>query len=270
MDYYQDIYGPAIYDRFMNDGRQTAQLLLKSVTSYLKPGMKVLDVGCGTGFVTCEVGSLVEKGQVVGVDMDEKALVLARHKAQKSALSITFQKGDALNLDFDDQAFDMALANQIPVDQEKCLGEMVRVVQPGSIVGAARPHAPNTGWFKFLHDVACKIASQQGKTPPEIYIHRLSDPVLLRDIFKQVGLEIIELEEKRYVEHSFEQLLLAHMVQWGLRGATSYALQIDQQDEPAMIKGCMDFLEIAESVWHEEYDGKLEHGCIIAIGRKIS
>ena len=270
MYYDQDVSGPALYDRFMNDGRQTAQLLIQSITSYLKPSMKMLDVGCGTGFVACEVASLIENGQSVGIDMNENALILARHKAQKRGLPITFQKGDALNLDFEDQSFDMALANQIPVDQEKCLREMVRVVHPGSIVGVARPHAANTGWFKFMHDVACEIASQQGKAPPEIYIHRLSDPALLREIFKQVGLEIIELEEKRYVEHSFEQLLLALIVQGGLQGSTSNALQIDREDTPAMIKGCMDFLEVAESVWHQKYDGQLEHGCIIAIGRKVS
>ncbi|NKB69628.1 MAG: methyltransferase domain-containing protein [Candidatus Latescibacteria bacterium] len=270
MDYYRDFSGPALYDRFFNNGRQSAQLLIKSVASYLKPGMKVLDVGCGTGHVTCEVASLVENGQVLGIDMDEKALVLAYHKAQKSDLSITFQKGDALHLDFKDQSFEMALANQLPVDQEKSLAEMVRVLLPGSIVGVARPHSPSSQVFKFGHDVACEIAFQQGKEPPELSVLRRSDPVVVRDIFKKVGLEIIELEEKKYAEHSLEQLLLGNIAQGGLRGIISPALQIDSEDEPAMIKGCMDYLEVAEKVWSEKYDGKLEHACTIAIGRKVS
>jgi ubiquinone/menaquinone biosynthesis C-methylase UbiE len=92
--------------------------------------MQILDVGTGTGFVAFALAPLLQRGQIIGIDADENALVLARYKAQEHGLAhLTFQKGDALQLAFADASFDLALANQIPLDQEKVLGEMARVTR---------------------------------------------------------------------------------------------------------------------------------------------
>jgi ubiquinone/menaquinone biosynthesis C-methylase UbiE len=102
-------------------------------------------VGTGTGFVAFEVASLIEDGHVVGIDAEEDALLLARHKAAKRGISnITFQAGDALDLEFEEHAFDVALANQVPIPLPDKLSELVRVLRPGGIVGIARPFSPTT------------------------------------------------------------------------------------------------------------------------------
>src|SRR5215217_7514247 len=120
MSYFATFYGPAIYDRYFQVGRQSAQLLVESIQRYLQPEMQILDVGTGTGFVAFALVPLLERGQIIGIDADENALVFAQYKAQKQGLAnLTFQKGDALQLAFADNSFDLALANQIPLDQAK-------------------------------------------------------------------------------------------------------------------------------------------------------
>ena len=54
----------------------------------LRPGMRCLDLGCGGGEVTFEIAQLVRPGgSVVGIDMDEVKLALARKAADEQDLS---------------------------------------------------------------------------------------------------------------------------------------------------------------------------------------
>ena len=73
----------------------------------IKPGMKVLEAGCGAGEVALILAEMVgPEGQVVGVDLHPQALEAARQKAQAAGYNnIVFQQGDlqniALDADFD-------------------------------------------------------------------------------------------------------------------------------------------------------------------------
>ena len=51
---------------------------------YLKPGMSVLDVGCGPGTLTMEVANIVAPGQVVGTDLVENRLSSAARDADEA------------------------------------------------------------------------------------------------------------------------------------------------------------------------------------------
>ena len=65
--------------------------------------MKILDVGTGTGFLAF---ILTELGHdVVGIDLSEGMLEVAREKAEKFGLKIEFKIGDAENLPFGDGSF---------------------------------------------------------------------------------------------------------------------------------------------------------------------
>ncbi len=68
--------------------------------------LRILDVGCGTGRHTIE---LTKRGYtVVGIDLSEAQLSLAREKATKENLKIDFQKHNARNLPFDSE-FNVAI-----------------------------------------------------------------------------------------------------------------------------------------------------------------
>ena len=69
---------------------------LKRVVAALPPA-RVLDVACGTGFLTRHL-----RGDVTGLDQSEAMLELARAQAPRA----TFVRGDALRLPFADHSFD--------------------------------------------------------------------------------------------------------------------------------------------------------------------
>jgi ubiquinone/menaquinone biosynthesis C-methylase UbiE len=78
----------------------------------LKPGMSILDVGCGTGLETMRLAKLVApSGTVIGIDASEKFLTEARRRAVRLALPINYPQGDAQQLPFSEQTFDIARAS---------------------------------------------------------------------------------------------------------------------------------------------------------------
>lgn len=101
----------------------------------LELGMKVLDVGCGTGNFSMK---LAERGCVVtGIDVSEEMLKVAREKAAEKSLSISYLQMDATELAFDDGAFDVVLtmaAVEFIEDTARAVEEMFRVVKNGGQV----------------------------------------------------------------------------------------------------------------------------------------
>lgn len=82
-------------------GRNLYTRKVNKIVSLVDEGEKVLDVGCGDGLVS---SLLAEKADVHGVDMDSKAIELAKEKTDKDIL---FQKADALDLPVEDKSFDV-------------------------------------------------------------------------------------------------------------------------------------------------------------------
>src|SRR5688572_3323558 len=77
----------------------------------LRPGQRVLDVGCGTGSLTLLIKRLYPQVDVVGLDPDAKALDRARRKAARAGLPIAFDQGFADRLPYEDQAFDRVFSS---------------------------------------------------------------------------------------------------------------------------------------------------------------
>jgi len=107
---------------------------------YLKPGLRVLDVGCGLGTITYGVAEAVENGEVVGIDPVEAFVDQASQQAIKLRLkNVSFALGDAHFLDFPDEAFDLTYSHhslQYCIDPVKALQEQKRVTKKGGWVAA--------------------------------------------------------------------------------------------------------------------------------------
>lgn len=107
----------------------------------LRPGERVLDVGCGSGVVTRDVARRVMPGgRVVGLDTSAELLAIAGELARAAALdgAIDFRQGDAHALPFADGEFDAVLAVTVLAhiaDAERAIREMVRVAARGARVG---------------------------------------------------------------------------------------------------------------------------------------
>jgi ubiquinone/menaquinone biosynthesis C-methylase UbiE len=101
----------------------------------VQAGERVLDVACGTGVVArVAVPAVGEVGQVVGVDVNEGMLGMARTAPPPPGTAITWQQGDAAALPLPNTAFDVVLCQQglqyFP-QRAAALREMARVLVPG-------------------------------------------------------------------------------------------------------------------------------------------
>jgi ubiquinone/menaquinone biosynthesis C-methylase UbiE len=74
----------------------------------LKPGVAVLDAGCGSGSMSRQIAKAQADATVVGVDLREPYLDFARRKAASENLTnVKFEKGDVRALPFADATFDI-------------------------------------------------------------------------------------------------------------------------------------------------------------------
>jgi SAM-dependent methyltransferase len=101
----------------------------------LKPGMKVLDIGCGTG--NQSIAAARTGASVTGVDIAPNLLAQARERAQQENLAIDFQEGDAEQLSQPDHDFDVVLSMfgaMFAPRPELVAAEMLRVAKPGGLI----------------------------------------------------------------------------------------------------------------------------------------
>jgi ubiquinone/menaquinone biosynthesis C-methylase UbiE len=152
-----DVLNPYLYTSSMRG--EVAKLVDRE-----KP-LRVLDVGCGTGYTTAGILRLGNVCEVVGVDQNHKQLQKAARKLSIEKMRLSLSRGDAEKLPFKDESFDAVVsvgAMEYFPDPKKALKEMSRVVKhQGRLVVAG----PEFDWFKklFLHRVFYTPATEEFK-----------------------------------------------------------------------------------------------------------
>jgi SAM-dependent methyltransferase len=106
----------------------------------LRPGQRVLEVGCGSGAVSRWLAQRTEAANpIVAVDINRYLLREAAGLAAREGLAdrIEFREANAEALPFSDASFDAALSVTVleEVDADRALAELARVVRPGGRVG---------------------------------------------------------------------------------------------------------------------------------------
>ncbi len=116
----------------------------KIVGPYVTPGMTVLDVGCGVGWFSIPMASMVgDHGKVVAVDLQQQMLDMLRRRAEKAGMAarIEMHKCDQDRLGIDaeaDFALVFAMLHEVP-DQARLLGEIHNCLKPGGKLLLAEP-----------------------------------------------------------------------------------------------------------------------------------
>jgi ubiquinone/menaquinone biosynthesis C-methylase UbiE len=104
----------------------------------LTSGTSVLDVGCGPGTITADIGRRVAPGRVLGIDASADVIEQARRDAG-GGTNVEFSVGDLYALDTRDHTFDVVHAHQVLqhlADPVGALREMKRMCKPGGLVAA--------------------------------------------------------------------------------------------------------------------------------------
>lgn len=119
---------------------------------HIKPGMRILDVGCGPGTISIDFAKVVgPQGSVVGVENSEEVIAEARAAAAAQGVTnIEFVLGDIHALPFPDGAFDVAHAHQVIQHAGEPVGslrEMRRVTKRGGFVAVREGEFSTMTWF---------------------------------------------------------------------------------------------------------------------------
>lgn len=105
----------------------------------LRPGRRVLEIGCATGYTALELASL-SGCEVVGIDINPQSVAEAERRAiAEGAGTVRFQVADAGALPFDDGTFDLIMCGNVTSlvsDRERAVAEYVRMLRPRGFLAA--------------------------------------------------------------------------------------------------------------------------------------
>jgi ubiquinone/menaquinone biosynthesis C-methylase UbiE len=107
-------------------------------------GMRVLDIGCGSGDVTRLAAELVgASGSVLGIDMDADTVRSARHRAEQLGVTnVRFEVGEATSV-APPEAFDALVSRFFLMHQPspgQTLAAVARAVRPGGVIMMVESH----------------------------------------------------------------------------------------------------------------------------------
>ena len=148
-DWLLPLYDP--FERLVRGGREKERLLSEA---RIPAGARVLDVGCGTGTLAIRTKEQHPDASVVGVDPDPKALALARRKAARRGVAVTFDQGYSQRLPYADATFDVVFSSMmlhhLPRDVKRAMfSEVRRVLAPHARVHVM-DFGPPHGWLPWL------------------------------------------------------------------------------------------------------------------------
>ncbi|WP_257571042.1 methyltransferase domain-containing protein [Streptomyces sp. NP160] len=129
---------------------RTAENSCGYLLPHLRPGLDLLDLGCGPGTITTDLAGRVAPGRAVGLDAAAEVLGEAAAAAERRGVAVERVVGDALALPFDDASFDVVHAHQVLqhlADPVGALREAARVLRPGGLLAVRDVDYAATTWY---------------------------------------------------------------------------------------------------------------------------
>jgi ubiquinone/menaquinone biosynthesis methyltransferases len=174
-----------------------------------EPGSKMIDICCGTGDWTLNLGRDVGPGgYVVGLDFSDNMLKIAKMKLDDTRLeNIRLVNGDAMNIPYEEATFDGATIGfglrNVP-DYLKVLQEIYRVLKPGGTFVCLETSQTKIPvyrqlyffYFRFIMPLLGKIFAGSYKEYAWLNesAHKFPDRDQLSDLFRQAGFGMVEVK----------------------------------------------------------------------------
>jgi SAM-dependent methyltransferase len=163
------------------------------------PSDRVLDVGCGAGQSTRDAARIAARGHVVGVDVSEEMLEVARRRSAAEGLSnVAFERADAQTHAFPAAHFDLCVSRfgvMFFADPVAAFTNIARAMRPGArLVLMVWQGRDRNAWATAMQGV---LAPAGGQSATEPAAFSLGDPVVTTDILSAAGFASIDFAEVR-------------------------------------------------------------------------
>lgn len=162
-------------------------------------GKKMLEIGCGSGALSCRFARLGAK--ITAVDITEAAVMMARKNAELQGLDFDVQQADAEKLNFKNDTFDFVFSWGVlhhTSNMEQAFKEVYRVLKPGGRGLAMVYYRPSVAYYIHgLYWLLLKGKIFQGDTINNVqrhytdgYHHRYLTQSEMNSLLESVGLTI--------------------------------------------------------------------------------
>lgn len=165
----------------------------------LQDGMRILEIGCGPGFVTEQLAKRLPNSQITGLDMDEILLKLAAERLdEKTQENVNFVQASVFETGLPESSYDFVVARMLFLHlhkPEEAALELQRVLKPGGklviididddIFGVVHPD------IEGFQSITKKFTEMQGKAGGNRLIGRSLPRLLQKTGFKNVELETV-------------------------------------------------------------------------------
>ena len=121
----------------------------------------IADIGCGSGEITSRLAARYPQAKLIGVDILEGSVAYARRRYAALAPRVQFEQGDAFELRFAAEQFDLVVCRhmtQAVPEPQRVLAELRRICKPG-------------GWVHVLSEDYGMIQAAAGKVDPDRLWH---------------------------------------------------------------------------------------------------
>jgi ubiquinone/menaquinone biosynthesis C-methylase UbiE len=135
----------------------------ENIASIVQKG-KLLEIGPGPGYVCIEIAKLLPEMEVIGLDISDTMIEIAKKNANEHGLSerIEFKKGDASKMPFEDSSFDFVISGGSLHHWKKPIlifNEIYRILKPGcrALISDLRKDAPKEKIKEWVDIIDSKI-----------------------------------------------------------------------------------------------------------------
>jgi ubiquinone/menaquinone biosynthesis C-methylase UbiE len=134
-------------------------------SAHITAGMRVLDVGCGTGTLLLIAAELAPDAVLLGVDIDDRILERARRKIAARGLPIQLERGSATDLPYADGSFErllstLAFHHLTREEKARAFTEAHRVLRPGGELHVGDFGAPDTRYARVASFLTEKLGGE--------------------------------------------------------------------------------------------------------------
>jgi ubiquinone/menaquinone biosynthesis C-methylase UbiE len=162
---------------------------------HLQNGERLLDIGCGTATLLIAAKSHNPDSQVVGIDVDERVLDIAKRKIQKTRLEVEVMKARAEDLPFESSSFDVVVStlifHHLPTEiKKRAMREIHRVLKQDGRFLLADFGKPESVLLKTFFALGAMVRSDEAKYLQDNREGRL--PLFL----EEAGFEVTEVRPR--------------------------------------------------------------------------